>query len=189
MTMIKVFHGTTDRALDSILEVGEISPNEGKRWTASQDEVYFWNPLTLQELEGFEELEEAEEYAFRRAVENALCAFAHDREAKRIAVISFWVDKDEVEEDNSCPNMAGTGCFRKSISVKSFEEVKATSSDLSFWKFFAASTLSSNDYFDFSAYSYEENKMIQELGKSENSYSCNELLFDHVMDDLTIVEF
>jgi hypothetical protein len=185
--LVKVFHGTTNRALDSILEMGELSNTEEKRWNPSNDDVYFWNPLVIQEIEGFETLEEAEDYARNRALENATCAFAHDKKATGIAIISFWVDFDEISSDDSCPNMEGAGCVSRPVSVKDFERVELSKENLSGWKFFAAATLSGNRLFIFNDYSASETSLINQLAKSGCEFTDD--FFQAFQDSLEEVNF
>jgi hypothetical protein len=185
--LVKVFHGTTNRALDSILEVGELSNTEEKRWNPSQDDVYFWNPLDLQELECLETLEEAENFARNRALENAICAFAHDKAATGIAVISFWVDLDEISSDDSCPNMGGAGCVSRPVSVKDFERVELSKENLSAWKFFAAATLIKNKFFILNDYSYMERSLIEQIASGNVEFHDD--FFQAFQDSLEEINF
>lgn len=121
---IRVFHGTTDENFDKILEMGCLSPSVcNKVWNVSEDGIYFWNPDEILDLECLNDTEEAENYAKQRAIENATCAFGHSRTAKKIIIISFLIEEDKINPDDSCQNMGGAGVVYEDVPVKMFDKV------------------------------------------------------------------
>jgi hypothetical protein len=171
---VLVFHGTTDKALDAILESGEISCEENKIWNCSSDCVYFWNPEVLMELEGLEDLEEAQTWARDRAIENATCSFALDRKSKGVAIISFWVKREDIQDDKSCQNMLGAGCINKNISIDLFEKIEVSTSDVSFYRPFLAKQIMDNEFIGDFPYSDEEKNFIKSI--TDYYASVNEMI-------------
>lgn len=161
-----VFHGTTDVALKSIFKKGcVLSSTSEKVWNPSRDEVYFWYPEYLMECECLDDLDAANSYAYNNSISNALCSYAVNREARGIAVISFWVKNKDIQADDSCPNMGGAGFVDYDVDLNDYlESIKvSTNENLEFFRPYIAGTIKNNPLLNFWPYSYEENQMIDAI--------------------------
>lgn len=113
------FHGTSIDAWEAMKATGKMDANKGDLiWNVSDGENYFYSAAELAKSESMEEdaIEWQNNFAFRRAAENASISAAFKR-ANKIVVLELDFADDEVSEDTSCANMSGAVCHSSPIPL------------------------------------------------------------------------
>lgn len=129
-----VYHGTIADNLASILENGLIAESP-KIWSVSHDAIYVWGNRHMESEYGEDwenEYGDPRDTLIRLASESAQCAIAKAKDCRMVIVICEVPD-DELEIDDSCPNMENASCIRRSILPSEIREV-LISNDLSLLK-------------------------------------------------------
>lgn len=99
-------------------------------WNCAEGALFFWSPPELVKA-GECEADYAEETAKQRAIESAQFALSIAKDCRAV-VICIEIDEAEIESDDSCPNMDGSGavCVRRDIKRAEIVSVEV-SGDLS----------------------------------------------------------
>lgn len=140
------YHGTSADNLPGILKDG-FNPYQDKIWSPSENGSYFWCPDSLAAADG-EEGEE-EDYkqgrARERAYESAQMALAVGKSGKCV-VFAVEMDDENMESDESCPNMDGAVVSFENIKPEQIKEVWI-SPDLSMLKGYFVAIAMNHDFF------------------------------------------
>ncbi len=136
---MRLFHGTTADALPSILRDGFSRDNGGENWTVSGDYVYFWSPKELVESGECED-ESSLECAHGRAFDSAQFGLGFAKDCRAV-VFEVELPEGGLEQDTSCPNMAGAVRVAYNVPPSAIVSINV-SDDLSLLKgFFLSFTL------------------------------------------------
>lgn len=125
-----LYHGTSADNLASILKNGLTISSGGQLWNCAEGALFFWSPSELVEA-GEAEEDQAIDRAKSEAISSAQFSLAIAKDC-RIVVVTAEIDLRDIEADDSCPNMAGSGavCVRRDIGPKEIKSIEV-SGDLS----------------------------------------------------------
>jgi hypothetical protein len=152
---MRCYHGTNIDNLPSILANG-LKTDRNKIWTCSEEAVYCYSKNYLQDLEdnygeGFDpETSNIEDYHddFMRATfDSASTTFAKAKQCVAVVVV-FNVPEEELEDDNSCPNMDLANCIYRDIRLEEIEAIYI-SNDLTMLKGYYMALMVNRPMFNF----------------------------------------
>ena len=160
-----VYHGTNADNLQSIIDNGLLSCPPNRIWTVSEDAVYFYGEAYLLSEYGEDYLENGsrQDILVRVAAEQAMTTLGKAKDC-RICVVEFQVDDDDIEVDQSCPNMEFASCVPYDVPPNKIKRI-FVSQDLSLIRGYFIGMMAERDLsaLEFSDFEIEVGRRMRNL--------------------------